>query len=86
MSVEQLETTIEAMSAGEREKFARWFDDQRHELIPDTEAAQRREVLSRLTESESDPAALESFEKDDLEHMIGAAAHARTQKAPVGRG
>jgi hypothetical protein len=50
------------------------------------EAAQQREVLSRLTETESNPAALESFEKADLERMIYEATQARTQKVPAGRG
>jgi hypothetical protein len=86
MSVEQLETTIEAMSAGDRKKFARWFDDHRHELIPEVEAAQQHEGLSRLAEIESIPASLESFEEADLERMIREATHARTQKAPAGRG
>ena len=43
MSVEQLETTIEAISAGERMKFVRWFNALRHDLFPAGEAAQPRE-------------------------------------------
>ncbi len=86
MSVEQLETTIEAMSEGDRMKFVRWFDAHRHELFPAVEAAQQRELLTRLAEIVADPAALEPFEEADLDRMIGEAVHARIQKAPAGRG
>jgi hypothetical protein len=84
--MEQLETTIQEMSASERKRFVHWFDAHRHELIPEMESAQQREVLSRLAETELNPAALESFEEADLDRMIREAAHARTQKAPAGRG
>ncbi len=86
MSVEQLETTIEAMSAGERMKFVRWFDAHRHELFPAVEAAQQRELLTRLAETAADPSALEPFAEADLDRMIGEAVHAHTQKASARRG
>ena len=86
MSVQQLEITIAGMPVSERKVFARWFDAHRHELIPEMETAQQREVLSRLAETDLNPAVLESFEEADLERMICEAAQARTQKAPTGRG
>jgi hypothetical protein len=86
MSVEQLETTIAAMSARERAKLARWFDNHRHELIPEVATAQQREVLTRLAETEKNPASLLPFETSDLDCMILEAAHAHNQKAPAGRG
>jgi len=86
MSVEQLEATIEAMSASERKNFVRWFDAHRHEFIPDVEGAQQREILGRLAESESNPGLLEPFGEDDLDQMIREAVHAHTKKAPTRRG
>jgi hypothetical protein len=85
MRVEQLETTITEMSASERQRLVHWLDEHRHELMPESESDQQREVLARLAELDNDPAALEPFEEADLERMIHEAVYARTQKASVGR-
>ncbi len=83
MSVEQLESAIKALPPEERRRFAGWFDDHRHELIQrkEIEAAQQQEVLLRLNETDTKPAALESFEEADVDRMISDAAHAHTKKA-----
>ena len=88
MSVEQLESAIKALPPEERRRFAGWFDDHRHELIQrkEVEAAQQREVLHRLNETDTNPGSLESFEEADLDRMIRAAAHAHAKKAPTRRG
>lgn len=87
MSVEQLESAIKALLPEERERFAGWFDEHRHELIqrPEIEDAQQREVLKRLRETDADPAALEPFEEADLDKMIRDAAHAPHKKAQARR-
>jgi hypothetical protein len=86
MSVEQIEATIEAMSASERRKFARWFDAHRHELLPEIDAAQQKEVLTRLAETEANPKSLEPFAEADVERMFKEFAHARSQKTPARKG
>ena len=72
MSVEQLESAIKALPPEERERFAGWFDEHRHELIRrrQVEDAQQREILTRLHEVETNPDALEAFEENDLERLI----------------
>ena len=72
MSVEQLESAIKALPPEERERFAGWFDDHRHELIgrKEIDDAQQREVLSRLHETATNSATVEAFEENDLERMI----------------
>lgn len=64
MSVEQLESAIKALPPKERERFAGWFDDHRHELVrrKEVEDAQQREILARLHEAETNPDTLEAFE------------------------
>ncbi len=44
------------------------------------EAAQRREVLRRLTECEARPDILEPFEEDDLDRMVRAFVRDRARK------
>lgn len=87
MSVEQLESAIRALPPDERRKFAGWFDDHRHELIQrkEVEAAQQKEVLRRLNETNTNPGSLESFAEADLDRLIRAAAHAHHKKAPPRR-
>jgi hypothetical protein len=87
MSVEQLESAIKALPPAERERFAGWFDDHRHELIRQrkVEDAQQREVLDRLREAETNPDALEAFEESDLERMIRDTSHAAAKKAQARR-
>jgi hypothetical protein len=81
MSVEQLESAIKALPPEERERFAGWFDDHRHELIRRREIddAQQREVLARLEEARSNPDSLEPFEEKDLEQMLRDVATKKTQ-------
>jgi hypothetical protein len=85
MSVEQLESAIEALSTEERRRLANWFDDHRHELLPpapEVESAQEREVLMRLAETDAKLACLEPLEEADLDQMIRDLAHARAQSPP----
>jgi len=72
MSVEQLESAIKALPPEERERFAGWFDEHRHELVrrQKVEEAQQREILNRLHEIENNPEILEPFEDKDLERLI----------------
>jgi hypothetical protein len=88
MSVEQLESAIKALPPEERRQFVGWFDDHRHELIQrkEVEAAQQREVLLRLNETNTKPGLLESFAETDLDRMFNEFAHARTQKASTRKG
>ena len=81
MSVEQLESAIKALRPEERERFAGWFDDHRHELIRRREIddAQQREVLARLEEARTNPDSLEPFEEEDLEQMFRDVAAKKTQ-------
>jgi len=72
MSVEQLESAIKALPPEERERFAGWFDEHRHELIrrQQVDEAQQREILKRRREIETNPEMLEPFDKPDLERLI----------------
>jgi hypothetical protein len=81
MSVEQLESAIKALPPEERERFAGWFDNHRHELIRsrEVEDAQQREVLRRLHETDTNPDTLEAFEETDLERMIHNVTSKKTQ-------
>jgi hypothetical protein len=82
MSVEQLESAIKALPPEERERFAGWFDEHRHELIRrrQVEDAQQREILNRLREVEANPETLEAFEENDLENLI---RDVTSKKAPT---
>jgi hypothetical protein len=79
MSVEQPESALKALLPEQRERFAGWFDDHRHELIRrrKVENDQQREVLTRLHETDSNPQTLEAFEERDLERTIRDCANAR---------
>jgi hypothetical protein len=88
MSVEQIEATIESMSASERLKFVRWFDAHRHELIGEAEnvsPAVREELELRLKEMDEHPELLEPFGEEDLERMIQEAADAHAKKSSARR-
>jgi hypothetical protein len=87
MSVEQLESAIKALPPEERERFADWFDDHRHELVRqrNVDEAQQAEVLARLHETDANPETLKPFEKADLERMIRDATHASAKKARARR-
>jgi hypothetical protein len=85
MSVEQLEATIELMTASERRKFVRWFDQHRHELLPGIETDQQAEVLTRLAETDAHPELLEPFEEADLERMIQNTVNAHAKKSSARR-
>ena len=86
MSVEQIEATIESMPVSERRRFVHWFDQHRHELLPEIETAQQAEVLTRLAETDANPALLESFEEADVERMFKEFADARAQKTSARQG
>ena len=79
MSVEQIEATIESMPVSERRKLVHWFDQHRHELLPEVETAQRAEVLARLAETDANPALLESFEEADVEILMNAVNDVRVK-------
>jgi len=91
MSVEQLESAIRSLPPNERRRLARWFDDHRHELLSpqdhpgdeNAEAAQEREVLSRLAEVDQNPSLLEAFEETDLDQMFQNFSRARGKKTPA---
>jgi hypothetical protein len=84
MSVEQLESAIKALPPEERERFAGWFDEHRHELIhrQKVEDAQQREILNRLREIEKNPEILEAFEENDLERLIHDVTSKKTPSRP----
>jgi hypothetical protein len=84
MSVEQLESAIQALPPEERERFAGWFDEHRHELIrrQKVEGAQQREILSRLQEIDTNPETLEAFEENDLERLIHDVTSKKTPSRP----
>lgn len=84
MSVEQLERQIQQLAPEDRRKFAEWFDDHRHELLP-VPAAQEREVMARLREMEESPALLEPFELSDVDRLFKEFGNARAQKTPPRR-
>ncbi|MEI9959734.1 MAG: hypothetical protein WDM76_01000 [Limisphaerales bacterium] len=86
MSVEQIEATIESMPVNERRKFVHWFDQHRHELLPETETAQQAEVLARLAETDANPELLEPFEETDVERMFIEIADAHAQKTSARKG
>ncbi|HEY5041991.1 MAG TPA: hypothetical protein VIK53_08305 [Verrucomicrobiae bacterium] len=86
MSVEQIEASIESMPVSERRKFVHWFDQHRHELLPEIETAQQAEVLTRLAETDANLALLESFEEADVKRMFKEFADARTQKTSARQG
>jgi len=89
MSVEQLEATIEAMSASERRKFARWFDSRRHELIGETDdfaltAGQQTELVRRKSAFLANPEIAEPWA--GTPEKIRQHLHARrTKKAAASR-
>jgi|GEM_PF-878499 hypothetical protein len=84
MSVEQLESAIKALAPEERERFAGWFDEHRHELVRrrKVEEAQQREILDRLHEVEKNPKILEAFEENDLERLIQDVTSKKTPSRP----
>ena len=89
MSVEQIEATIEAMSPSERQKFARWFDAHRHELIGEADDfavtdGQQAELLGRKKAFLADPSIAEPWA--GTPEKIRQHLHARrTKKAAASR-
>ena len=86
MSVEQIEATLEAMPVSEMQKFARWFDAHRHELLAeadDTSPAVRAELELRLKEIAERPEVFEPFAEADLDRMFKEFADARAKKTPA---
>jgi hypothetical protein len=94
MSIEQVQSAIQALPLKDRRHLARWFDEHRHEFLSspggscdeDVESAQQREVLSRLAETEADPDSMERFEEQDFDQMIQEFARARAKKPSTGQG
>jgi hypothetical protein len=89
MSVEQIEASIEAMPVSERRKFVRWFDQHRHELLPeadDISPAVRAELELRLKETDEHPELLEPFAEADVERMFKEITDAHSQKTSVRQG
>jgi hypothetical protein len=90
MSIEQVESAIQALPLEQRRRLARWFDDHRHEFLKpeasdeNMESSQQREVLTRLAETEAHPASLEPFGEEDLDGMIRDFVHARAKKPSTG--
>ncbi len=75
--MEQIKATIESMSASERKKIVRWFDEHRHELIGDAGAAdgdlseaQEAELLRRRREYDEHPERFVSMDKKSLDRMF----------------
>jgi len=93
MSIEQVESAIQALPPEERRRLVRWFDDHRHEFLKpqreapdeDVESSQQREVLSRLAETDAHPDSLEPFGEQDLDRMIRDFSHARAKKPSAGQ-
>ncbi|NBV22602.1 MAG: hypothetical protein EBS05_11890 [Proteobacteria bacterium] len=90
MSVEQLEQQVLALSPDERLRFAEWFDDHRHEIVPgdETPVAQQEELLRRRQEFLDHP---ERFERVRIEaevtgylEGIRREVHARVSSARPG--
>lgn len=89
MSVEQIEATIESMSASERKKFARWFDAHRHELIGETDdfelsEEQQAEILRRRDAFLADPSIAEPWA--GTPEKIHQHLHARRTKKAAASG
>ena len=88
MSVEQLEQQVQALSAAERQRFAEWFDDHRHDLLPpdETPAAQREELLRRRQEYFDHPERFEKVGTDaDLNEYLGGVAREVRARVPSTR-
>lgn len=88
MSVEQLEQQVQALSAAERQRFAEWFDDHRHEIIPpdETTAAQQEELLRRRQEYFDHPERFEKVETDvELNDYLGGIAREVRARVPSTR-
>jgi hypothetical protein len=87
MSVEQLEQQLEALSSAERQRFAEWFDDHRHDLIPssETEAAQQAEMFRRRQEYFDHPERFEQVGTDaELnDYLGGIAREVRARVSPT---
>ena len=87
--MEQIEASIESMSASERKKFVRWFDEHRHKLVgeaDDISPEVRVELELRLKEMDEHPELLEPFEEADVERMFKEIADAHAQKTSARKG
>lgn len=67
MSLEQLESSILSLAPEERKQFARWFEEHRHDLIPDggddeLTAEQQAEILRRREQALAHPELLELWD------------------------
>jgi hypothetical protein len=74
MSVEQIEATIESLSASERRKFVRWFDAHRDELLATADFelsdSQKKEILHRRREYDEHPERFVRMNKKSLDQMF----------------
>jgi recombinational DNA repair ATPase RecF len=67
MSVDQLETALQALSPGERRKFINWLDEHRDELIDAVDdlnltEEQKAELLRRREQALAHPELLEPWD------------------------
>jgi hypothetical protein len=74
MSVEQIEASIESMSASERQEFVRWFEAHRDALLAaddfELDAAQKHEILKRRREYDEHPERFVPMDKKSLSEMF----------------
>lgn len=71
MSVEQLEAALLNLPPAEREAFANWFDDHRHELVAEELGeVQKAELLLRRREYDEHPERFTRMDKDSLDRLF----------------
>ena len=86
MSLEQLESAILALAPQERARFAVWFEEHRHELLPPAESEcelsdeQQAEILRRRELALAHPELLEPWE-GTIERARARLHELRHQKA-----
>ena len=85
MSVDQLETALQALPPEERRKFIHWLDEHRDELIDaaddlDLTEEQKAELLRRREEALAHPELLEPWD-GTVERVRGQLNEIRRQKA-----
>jgi hypothetical protein len=72
MSVEQLESALQALPPQQRQQFVEWFDEHRHELIDESAVseAQKAEVLRRRQEYDEHPERFVRTDEKSLDQMF----------------
>ena len=84
MSLEQIEQSVLKLSEKDRQRFVRWMDDHRHEILPDEgEMSEdvRREILRRSDELRENPGLAQPVDADYFERMKRRVADALARKA-----